>query len=326
MDIFEAARTGNIKRISELLEQGVDINSKDDKGLTALYQAACCSNDTSSLETVKFLIDHGADVNIKTPAGHTPLAIATEFSNSKSSLETVKLLLLSGANVNAQSNRGSTALLYAARFSNSKSSLETIKLLLDYGADINISDTNGYTALIIAVLFSNTTSSPETVEFLLEHGADVFHRNNENNSAIDYCPKQECRELISEYIWKRLYQRDLETASKYSKSTLFPKDVWTLILLNKRQQLLCQKLSSDKNKEVLKLFAMELNIPITKEMTKAQLCGVISRQIVHGKIYNNTENEMANIKKQMIQLARKFNIDTNRPIQEIIADINRVIL
>ena len=61
-------------------------------------------------------------------------------------------------------------------------------------------------------------------------------------------------------------------------------------------------------------------------MTKGQLCGLISRQIVYGKLYHKTETEMNTIKKQMIQIAKKFNIDTNRSLDEIIKDISRVIV
>jgi hypothetical protein len=72
--------------------------------------------------------------------------------------------------------------------------------------------------------------------------------------------------------------KGMNTAKQYGSSVLY-KDIWGLILLRKRQQQLCTILSSEKNKEVLKYFAMELNIPVTENMTKANLCGLISHHL-----------------------------------------------
>lgn len=290
MNIFEAAKVGNIERIKVLLDEGIDVNSKNENGFFPLYIATQHSNATSSLETVKFLIDHGADVNLRTTKTQT------------------------------------TSLMTASNFSNSKSSIATVKLLLDSGADINAKNIYGSTALSIAVSDSNTTSSLETVSLLIDAGADLFVINEDGNNILHLCPTKKCEKLITRSIWKKLYTRDVETALKYSRQSIFPKDVWEIILLNKRQQLLCSNLKTGKNRDILKLFAMELNIPITDEMTKAQLCGAISKQLVYGKIYHSTENDMNRIKKQMIQIAKTFGINTNRPIEQILKDIGRVLI
>lgn len=291
MNIFQAAKVGDIERIKVLLDEGVDINSKNENGFFPLYIASQHSNTTSSLETVKFLIDHGADINLRT----------------------TKLQ--------------STSLMTAAQFSNSKSYIATVKLLLDSGADVNARNIDGTTALSLAVKHSVDTSSLETVSLLIDAGADdLFVINEAGNDILDLCPTKKCIHLVSRHIWKKLYARDVDTALRYSRQTIFPKDVWEIILLNRRQQLLCSNLSSMKNLDILELFAMELNIPITNKMTKAQLCGAISKQLVYGKVYHPLENEMMRIKKQMIQIAKTFGIDTNRPIEQVLKDIGRVLI
>ena len=64
MELIEAARLGNIELVKELLDQGVDIESKDPEyGSTALMFVSQQSNGSSSLEMVKLLLDRGADVN-----------------------------------------------------------------------------------------------------------------------------------------------------------------------------------------------------------------------------------------------------------------------
>ena len=327
MDLFKAAKNGNINRINELLDNGVNINIQDG-GSTPLMFATGHSNTTSSLDTVKLLLDRGADINHQNMYGWTPLMHASRYSNTDSSINTVKLLLDRGANINIQNSSGRTALMFATGESNHDSSLDTAKLLLNEGADVNIQDNIGNTALIYASKLSNKQSSIETVSLLLEYGADPFILNNDRESAIDVCPTDECKKMISIAIWKRLYDRDMSMAKRYSESgdIKFPKDIWELILLNKRQQQLCKDLSSDKNKDILLLFALELGIPIDKNITKGKLCGIISRQLAYGKYYSDASKKYTDkkLREDVINIkniAIRFGIDPNKPIDKILYDI-----
>ena len=320
MNIFEAAENGDIERIKTLLNEGVDINIKNMVGWSPLFHAI----RGNRLDTIKFLLENGIDLEIKSLKGKTALSYAVEESYD---INIIKLLLEKGSDVNTRTNLASTPIMLAARYGGrSKNSLDIIKLLLEWGADINAKDNDGYTALSIAANFISTTSSIDTIKILLENGANIFEVTNDGKNAIDFCKTGECKQFLSKYAWNKLYERDLDTAIKYSRQSIFPKDVWTLILLNRRQQLLCQNLSSDKNKEVLKFFAIELNIPITGQMTKAQLCGLISKQIVYGKIYHKTDDEMNRIKRDMIRIAKSFGIDTNRSIEKIAKDLGKVLI
>ena len=65
MDLINASKNGNIKKIKLLIENGADVNAKDNDGSTSLIFASMYSNDTSSLDTVKLLLENGADVNAK---------------------------------------------------------------------------------------------------------------------------------------------------------------------------------------------------------------------------------------------------------------------
>lgn len=86
----------------------------------------------------------------------------------------------------------------------------------------------------------------------------------------------------------------------------------------------------DKNKEILYLFALELNIPLppSEKISKAKLCGLISRQLVYGKVFSNKgEKEMEKLKSDLIIAAKKFNIEvSNRSFSEIFEDLQRIIL
>ena len=345
----------NFEIVKILLENGADPNIKSNDGWTALMLSARYNNTESNLETVKLLLENGADPNIKNNDGWTALMLSSRNSNTESNFETVKLLLENGADPNIKKNDGWTALIMAARNSNTESNLETVKLLLENGADPNIKDIKGWSALIYATRYSNTDSNIETVKLLLKNGADSNLKTNDGYTALtaavfytnpdivklllDYeadpfiklipnmqMPKEN-EKILAEYQWKRLYGRDKDTARRYSKQTGIPADVWEIILLNKRQQLLCQNLSSDKNKEILFLFALDMGVPVTEDMTKAKLCGLISRHIV----YRNTGYEkkglqdMEKAKNNILKIARMYNIDTNKSLQEIMNDLSRII-
>lgn len=296
MDIFEASQNGNILRIDQLLQEGVDIDSKHPKyGTTPLMWAAQNSGGTSSLETVKLLLDRGADINRQSKLGTTALIMASEQSGP-----------------------------------NGNSNIETVKLLLDRGADVNYQPiTTRYTALMVAGWKSNSTSSLETVKLLLKYGANPFITINKyGGTVLNLCQTDECKQII---MWNTMYQNDKRLAKQYSSSGTmqFPKDVWELILLNKRQQELCKDLSSTKNREVLWYFAEMLNIPLDPKLTKAQLCGLISRYLAYDQYedtnrYSFISKRINEDKRKIIELAQRFGINTNRPMEDILKDLSRL--
>lgn len=71
-NLLTAARAGNLELVRQLLENGYDVNGRDNQGKTALHAAA----RSGSLELVKLLVERGADVNIKDNRGMTPVTEA----------------------------------------------------------------------------------------------------------------------------------------------------------------------------------------------------------------------------------------------------------
>jgi ankyrin repeat protein len=82
------------------LQHGVDPNTPDNRGLTALHLAR-----TSG--TIKALLNAGADVHVRTQTGLTPLQTVESCDN----MLMLRRLLDAQADINAADRDGNTALL-----------------------------------------------------------------------------------------------------------------------------------------------------------------------------------------------------------------------
>ena len=106
--LFGAAMGGYTEIIKLLIDEGADVNAKDDDGHTPLHL-------TSYKEQALLLITKGADVNAKDKNGFTPLmaAVSPPLNDGLHQKEYIKLLIDKGANVNSISFKGGTALDWA---------------------------------------------------------------------------------------------------------------------------------------------------------------------------------------------------------------------
>jgi hypothetical protein len=90
------AGPSNDNLIDLLLENGVDINSADEKGMTALHYAVqnFYHYRKEPLNLIKKLLASGADLEAKDKDGRTPLMLATEHSQKNTVIAGGPLLLL----------------------------------------------------------------------------------------------------------------------------------------------------------------------------------------------------------------------------------------
>lgn len=97
--VFLAACSSSDRdEVEKLLQRGVDINTSNIDGLTALHQA-CIDNN---LLMVEYLLNRSADINCQDNEGWTPLHAAASCGN----LDIVKYLLSHGAIVDVCNNEG----------------------------------------------------------------------------------------------------------------------------------------------------------------------------------------------------------------------------
>jgi ankyrin repeat protein len=191
--IHLAASGGNIKKMQDYLNQGGDVNAKDEDGWTLLMRAG----EGGITEIVKLLIDKGADVNAKSRSGYTALMSAA----GRGHLDIVKLLIAKGADINAKANNGSTLLMSAAEGGN----IEIVNLFIDKGADVSAKDAEGNSVLMYAIpslsrqidllhpdplsMFymverRRNSANPAVVAKLIEKGADVNTKANDGTTAL----------------------------------------------------------------------------------------------------------------------------------------------
>lgn len=163
----ERMETETIKR---LIEEGVDLNTKDAKGRTATM-IATYNND---VETAKVLIKAGADVNIQDNMKNNPFL----YAGAEGYVEILKLTIEAGADPAMINRYGGTALIPASEHGH----IDAIKELLTK-TDIDVNHVNdlGWTALMEAIVLNNGGERQlQAIQLLIDHGADVNipDRNN----------------------------------------------------------------------------------------------------------------------------------------------------
>ncbi|HEX8845636.1 MAG TPA: ankyrin repeat domain-containing protein [Pyrinomonadaceae bacterium] len=163
--LLRAVKSGELALVSQLLRQGVDPNTKDDCGNSAIAFAA----QYGQPEIVKTLIAYRADVTSASGIFHakTPLMLALDWSEEgerEQAYEVIKLLLAAGADVNLRAGAYDTPLTLAV----SKEMERAVELLIAAGADINARDDAGRTAYSYAAEIGNR----KLKSILLAAGAD----------------------------------------------------------------------------------------------------------------------------------------------------------
>jgi hypothetical protein len=161
-DLRLAACDGDIKKVTNLLERGANVNATGVQGSSALISVEACTR-------------------------HNNL--------TQSRVQLIELLIAKGAAVNHQDDDGATALMYAAR----NGDTQAVNALLRSGASVNVADNNGETALMKAAASS---CNEETVRALLSAGADFNARDHKGRNALESfrssyaCPESKVGDLL----------------------------------------------------------------------------------------------------------------------------------
>jgi uncharacterized protein len=199
--LLEASVEGDTQRVTQLLDQGVSVNTEDVRGspwcITPLMWAALGGHVSTmkillqrgadiarrdknfpgegggetalhyaarggSVRAVELLVEHKAVIDAVSRSGTTPLSEAVYEKNST----TVERLLKLGANPNVVARNTVSAPLHCAVF---KNDLATIQVLLNARAKVDIPSSTGTTPLSLAA----NEGREAIVKAFLDAGADV---------------------------------------------------------------------------------------------------------------------------------------------------------
>ena len=174
--IHSAVWNGDLEGVQAELDNGVDVDEKDDLwGRTPLHIAA----EEGHKEIAELLIAKGADVNAKDSVGFTPLHEAAFYGQN----EIAELLIAKGADVNAKDDNFVGTPLNRAAWKGHK---EVVELLIDNGADVNAkSDWFERTPLHDAIW----EGRKEVIELLIAKGADVNAKDDYGKTPLDWAEK-----------------------------------------------------------------------------------------------------------------------------------------
>lgn len=159
--LFIAAKEGDAYRVSSLIDQGADVNCRDDRCRTPLILAV------KNFETVNILLKAKADVNAEGLGGDTPLLCAERA-------EVCQVLIAAGALINVQEQTDFFTPLIKAAFTGN---IDKAKLLIEAGADLTMRDRVGRTALIYA-------QGLPVAEILIQAGACFSKRDRQDSTSV----------------------------------------------------------------------------------------------------------------------------------------------
>lgn len=190
-EFAEAAENGDVTKVKELLEAGIDPNARDIVGTPVLV----CAAWRGHLEIIELLLVGGANINDTDSSGGSALYVACR----EGYLEIVERLLEKGADVNMKMKEGAAKTPLMIAIEKGHQGLNThigghpignghsgiVSSLLKAGADVNVRDSGvsnieGSTPLMKAA----EMNSVDIVEDLLAHGADVNAKATHGATAL----------------------------------------------------------------------------------------------------------------------------------------------
>lgn len=174
---LRAVEAGDARVVSEFLGKGIDPNTSDQGGQTALMIASRLGHES----LVALLVERKADLARRSPQGDTALMMAS----LKGHVGVARILVERGAPV---SQEGWAPLHYAAFEGRDR----MVRFLLDKGADKDALAPNGYTALMLAARNGHT----DAARILLQDDADFRVQSPDGATALKIAQAKNDRALV----------------------------------------------------------------------------------------------------------------------------------
>ena len=161
ISLLDAARQGDKSLVTDMLEEGAEVNFKDTKSRSALQLATRNGHET----VVRAVLDvQSCDVDSRNDIGHTSLHLACAGGYSV----IARMLLDRGADVEAQDPKDGWTPLFEAVYAATDAHVEVVQVLLRGGALLKAVSTNGLQPIHLA----SECGHEGMLKFLLDHGKD----------------------------------------------------------------------------------------------------------------------------------------------------------
>ena len=170
----------NEEKIQKIIDSGVNINSRDDKGRTILFKLS----QRRRIEAIKLLLKNGMKIDAEDNHGKTVLFEAALNSDGMM----IRFLLAQKASVNYVNASGRTLIQDLALEGNHR----MFQLLLSHGADLDYRDNYGRTALFDAI----EGGEIEIVKEILNNIDDVDIVDKNGQSALFYAALKEDQSIM----------------------------------------------------------------------------------------------------------------------------------
>jgi ankyrin repeat protein len=158
--VADAAMVEDIERITQLVQQGEDVNTAQGDGMTAIHWAA--ENDNGAI--AELLIAAGANLNATTRMGGYS---ALHLASKNGAAEVVSALLAAGADVMAKTSTGAVTPLH---FAAASGDADVINRLVKAGAEVNAEEAVWNQTPLMFAAAGNRLNAVNT---LIELGAEL---------------------------------------------------------------------------------------------------------------------------------------------------------
>jgi ankyrin repeat protein len=302
MNINQAIEENNLDRVKELLDSGLNVNTKiDEKHIPILIKAI----EKNNYGIVKLLIDRGADINLKDDGDWNALSVT--YLNG---FNDIQELLEETGRITDEDLRDVYDTIRDLRGMSLSSIIEgdidTLVELLDNRLPVNFRDADSCTLLINAVKMNNTG----IVRLLIERGADINLRDKKNWDALTWAYFKGSNAIINLLIETgKISEEDMARAESIGKEE---KEIKRIERLREEFYEYCEEENLDEIRRIITEERLDINIYLT-----------YGRETALGLIAQTDKIEVARLLLDLGSNINQQNEDNETPLMQAV-EHNRV--